>query len=62
MATAFYYDYKVIIMNNSSMIKKIVYVSLFAASIAAGAIITIPLGPVPISLQTLFVFLAALFL
>ncbi len=43
-------------------IKKIVYVSLFAALIAAGSVITIPLGPVPISLQTLFVFLAALLL
>jgi biotin transport system substrate-specific component len=49
-------------MNNLSKIKKIVYISLFAALIAAGAVITIPLGPVPMSLQTLFVFLAALFL
>lgn len=36
--------------------------SLFAALMAVGAYVTIPVGPVPIVLQNLFVFLAALML
>lgn len=39
-----------------------VYSSLFAALIAAGAFISIPIGPVPIVLQNMFVLLAGLFL
>ena len=41
-------------------ITKIVLVALFAALIAAGAFIKIPLVPVPVTLTTLFVLLAAL--
>jgi biotin transport system substrate-specific component len=39
-----------------------VYASLMAALIAAGAYLAIPIGPVPIVLQNLFVFLAGLLL
>jgi len=38
--------------------KKLVYVSLFASLTAIGSFISIPLGPVPITLQTLFVLLS----
>jgi len=38
----------------------IVFSALFTASIVAGAYVTIPIGPVPITLQTLFVMLAGL--
>ncbi len=37
-----------------------IYASLFAALTAAGAYITLPIGPVPIVLQNLFVLLAGL--
>jgi len=37
-----------------------IYASLFAALTAAGAYITIPIGPIPIVLQNLFVLLAGL--
>lgn len=46
------------ISSQSSYVKKMVYASLFAALTAIGAWITIPLGIVPITLQTLFVILA----
>jgi biotin transport system substrate-specific component len=39
-----------------------VYASLLAALMAAGAFISIPIGPVPIVLQNMFVFLAGLLL
>ena len=39
-----------------------VYASLFAALTAVGAYLSIPIGPVPINLQTLFVLLAGLLL
>jgi len=39
-----------------------IYSSLFAALIAAGAFIAIPIGPVPIVLQNMFVLLAGLLL
>jgi biotin transport system substrate-specific component len=39
-----------------------VYASLFAALTAAGAYLFIPIGPVPIVLQNMFVFLAGLLL
>ena len=39
-----------------------ILIPLFAALVAAGAFIKIPLGAVPITLQTLFCFLAALLL
>lgn len=41
-------------------IKKIVVISLFSALIAAGAYIKIPIPPVPITLQTLFVLICGL--
>lgn len=40
----------------------IMLISLFSALVAAGAFIRIPMFPVPMTLQTLFVFLAALLL
>lgn len=43
-------------------VKKTVIVSLFSALIAAGAFIKIPLPPVPITLQTLFVLICGLLL
>jgi biotin transport system substrate-specific component len=39
-----------------------VYASLFAALIAAGAFLAIPIGPVPIVLQNMFVLLAGILL
>ena len=39
-----------------------IYTSLFAALIAAGAYIAIPIGPVPIVLQNMFVLMAAIIL
>ena len=49
-------------MNPSDQLRKTVYASLFAALISAGAYLAIPLGPVPITLQTLFVLLSGLLL
>lgn len=49
-------------MELQTELRKTVYSSLMAALIAAGAYIIIPIGPVPISLQTLFVLLAGLLL
>lgn len=43
-------------------LRNTVYSSLMAALIAAGGFIAIPVGPVPITLQTLFIFLAGLLL
>ena len=51
-----------IIMPNQASIRQTVYTSLMAALIAAGAYLAIPIGPVPIVLQNLFVFLAGLLL
>lgn len=44
--------------SHANDIRKMVYASLFAALTAIGAYITIPLGPVPFTLQILFVLLA----
>ncbi|NOX34403.1 MAG: biotin transporter BioY [Deltaproteobacteria bacterium] len=49
-------------MNNSKQLKMTVYTSLFVAFIAIGAFIAIPIGPVPIVLQNMFVLLAAIIL
>jgi len=49
-------------MKSSGQLRKTVYASLFAAFIAAGAYLAIPIGPVPITLQTLFVLLTGLLL
>ena len=49
-------------MNSSNQLRMMVYASLFAALTAVGAFIAIPIGPVPIVLQNMFVFLAGLIL
>jgi biotin transport system substrate-specific component len=49
-------------MNPNNSLRMTVFASLFAALIAAGAFIAIPIGPVPIVLQNLFVLLAGLLL
>ncbi len=49
-------------MNPGDPLRKTVYAALFAALIAAGALIAVPIGPVPIVLQNLFVLLAGLIL
>ena len=49
-------------MNSAKQLKMTVYAALFAALTAAGAYMAIPLGPVPIVLQNLFIFLAGLLL
>lgn len=49
-------------MNVSNQLRMTVYASLFAALIAAGAFIAIPIGPVPIVLQNMFVLLAGIIL
>jgi len=53
---------KKIIMVSASPLRMTVYASLLASLIAAGAYLTIPIGPVPIVLQNLFVFLSGLLL
>ncbi len=49
-------------MTSSSQLKMTVYSSLFVALIAVGAFISIPIGPVPIVLQNMFVLLSAIIL
>ena len=49
-------------MNVSSQIRMMVFASLLAALMATGAYLSIPVGPVPIVLQNMFVFLAGLLL
>ncbi|NPE29909.1 biotin transporter BioY [Methanococcoides sp. SA1] len=46
------------VINSSSDIKKMVYASLFAALTSIGAYITVPLGPIPFTLQMVFVLMA----
>lgn len=46
----------------NEQLHKMVYASLMAALIAAGAYIAIPIGPIPIVLQNLFVILTGLLL
>lgn len=43
-------------------LNKLVWTALVAASIALGAYLVIPVGPVPVSMQPLFVFLAGMIL
>jgi biotin transport system substrate-specific component len=57
MATAAIPDTKA-----SHSLRRTVYASLVAALTAAGAYIFVPIGPVPIVLQNMFVFLAGLLL
>jgi len=47
---------------SSQQLKRMVYAALMAALTAAGAYIAIPIGPVPIVLQNLFIMLAGLLL
>jgi len=49
-------------MDNSEQLRMTVYASLLAALTAVGAYLIIPMGPVPISLQTLFIYLTGLLL
>ena len=49
-------------MDSSASLRMTVYASLMAALTAAGAYIAIPIGPVPIVLQNLFIFLSGLLL
>jgi len=49
-------------MNDSKQLRMTVYTSLFVALIAIGAFIAVPVGPVPIVLQNMFVLLAAIIL
>ncbi len=49
-------------MDKPNQLKMTVYTSLFVALIAIGAFIAIPIGPVPIVLQNMFVLLAAIIL
>ena len=49
-------------MGPSTSLRMTVYASLMAALTAAGAFLAIPIGPVPIVLQNLFIFLAGLLL
>ena len=49
-------------MGPSTSLRMTVYASLMAALTAAGAYLAIPIGPVPIVLQNLFIFLSGLLL
>jgi biotin transport system substrate-specific component len=49
-------------MHSPKQLRMMVYASLFAALTAVGAFLAIPIGPVPIVLQNMFVFLAGLLL
>jgi biotin transport system substrate-specific component len=49
-------------MNKNSDLQMMVYASLLAALTAVGAYLSIPIGPVPIVLQSLFILLAGLLL
>ena len=49
-------------MDASSQLRMMVFASLLAALMAAGAYLSIPIGPVPIVLQNMFVLLAGLLL
>lgn len=49
-------------MKDNTQLRMIVFGALLAALMAAGAYIAVPIGPVPIVMQNMFVFLAALLL
>jgi len=49
-------------MNTSTQLRMTVYASLLAALTAVGAYLSIPIGPVPIILQNMFVLLSGLLL
>ena len=48
--------------NSATHLKLTVYTSLLVALIAVGAVISIPIGPVPVVLQNMFVLLAGILL
>ncbi|MCP4296353.1 MAG: biotin transporter BioY [Proteobacteria bacterium] len=48
--------------SNTPQLKQSLFIALFAALISAGAFIAIPIGPVPIVLQNMFVLMAGLVL
>lgn len=50
------------VIGSATALRMTVYASLMAALVAAGAYLAIPIGPVPIVLQNLFIFLAGLLL
>ena len=50
------------IIGSAASLRMTVYASLMAALTAAGAYLAIPIGPVPIVLQNLFIFLSGLLL
>jgi len=49
-------------MNSAEQLRRTVYASLLAALTAVGAYLILPIGPVPISLQSLFIYLTGLLL
>ena len=49
-------------MKGFNQLRMLIFASLLAALMAAGAYLAIPIGPVPIVLQNMFVFLAGLLL
>jgi len=49
-------------MKDFNQLRMMVFASLLAALMAAGAYLAVPLGPVPIVMQNMFVFLAGLLL
>ena len=49
-------------MKDFNQLRMLIFASLLAALMAAGAYLAIPIGPVPIVLQNMFVFLAGLLL
>jgi len=49
-------------VNDPNQLRMTVYTSLFVALISIGALIAIPVGPVSITLQTMFVLLSAIIL
>ncbi|HEX3012288.1 MAG TPA: biotin transporter BioY [Syntrophomonadaceae bacterium] len=51
-----------VLSKDQSMVRQMVYASMFGALTAIGAFIVIPLQPVPITLQTLFTGLAGILL
>ena len=53
-----YQDYQ----ENQGEIKKLIFCSLFAALMSIGSYLSLPIGPVAITLQTLFVYLSGLVL
>jgi biotin transport system substrate-specific component len=49
-------------VDSSNQLRMMVYAALFAALTAVGAFLSVPIGPVPIVLQNMFVYLAGLLL